>query len=114
MAASGQIPVTASNVTGLAAGVMARARRIEVRLGYFSAGRGAGLRGRRRVLENLHQPGPFRRPRDDAKPRTGPTRSNREDQQAASGLRSRPRPGSTYSTSTPPHSAGPPTPSSSA
>jgi len=41
MAASGQIPVTASNVTGLAAGVMARARRIQMRLGYFRGGPGS-------------------------------------------------------------------------
>src|SRR5689334_22952777 len=39
------------------------------------------------VPENHHQPGQFRCPRNDAKPRTGLTRSNRADQQAASGLR---------------------------
>jgi hypothetical protein len=36
MAASGQVPVTASNVTGPAAGVVAGACRIEVWLGYLS------------------------------------------------------------------------------
>jgi hypothetical protein len=60
MAASRQIPVTASNITDLAAGVLAPACRIEMRLGYTAAGRGAGLRGRRRALQNHHQPGPFR------------------------------------------------------
>jgi len=60
------------------------------------------------VRENHHQPGQFRCPRNDTKLRTGLTRSNRAGQQAASGLRSRPRSGSTFSTSTSAHSAGPP------
>ena len=41
------------------------------------------------MRENHHQPGQFRWPRNDANPRTGLIRSNRNGQQLSSGLRSR-------------------------